>query len=259
MRFFQLSIVALFLMGFGGHVVAGVMIESLDRGQQMSKVLIDDDWARINSGEDITAYTLLDMKQQKVYTVSIKQRVVLDLTSPMAPTMHAREFEGVVLPELEMRKVAQGPRVAGFSTVEYKVFVGGQYCFTEYLSKTALETPQLTRFIELMSASSGNTKQMALNLLLGGEDYCEFANDLVDDEYLNHGLPMRTVDAGGQVVHEIVKIDPSARFEKGLFDFPKGYAHVTRQELLRRSRSKMQAQPQDEAVPLPDGHAQPQP
>ncbi len=66
-------------------------------------------------------------------------------------------------------------------------------------------------------------------------DPCDAAEEIVDDSYLELGMPMRTTNIARNVTHEIRSIRKVRSFPAGTFNFPTGYPQMTREELFQEN------------------------
>lgn len=212
--------------------IAGTLIESRDDVGGSSTVKIAATHVRIDSGDD-SGYMLIDMKNNKVYSVSNDDHMVIDASTPA--NMGPADMEQTDIPHTtpSITKVGKGPRIAGYATVHYKVSVGDQHCFDEYLAAKPLNNKDVKHFTEMMSRWSGQQRKYA-GSMFEDEDECDAAETIVTDQYSKLGIPMRTMDSAGTVVHEITRIQTGVSFPSSVFTPPKEYPVVTQQELMKR-------------------------
>jgi hypothetical protein len=212
--------------------VAGTLIESRDDVGGSSTVKIETTHVRIESGDD-SGYMLIDMKNNKVYSVSNDDHMVIDASTPV--DMGPADTEQTDVPHTAptITKIGKGPRIAGYSTVHYKVSVGDQHCYDEYLASKPLENKDVKNFTAMMSKWSSEQRKYAGGMY-EDEDECDAAESVVTDQYTKLGIPMRTVDSAGTVIHEITRIQTGVSFPSSVFTPPKEYPVVTQQELMKR-------------------------
>jgi len=227
---------------FSTTILGAVLIESVNDEGKRTQVLIDDGRARIDAGS-LGGYMLINLEDGNAYAINHSERAVLDLRSPMPdnPDPHIADHTGstVPLPAVSFSKTGKGPVIAGYQTTRYKVDIDGRHCFDEYLSQQLLANPNIKRFIEIISKSTGTNSGTPFE----ADAPCKSADGLVDDYYPKLGIPMRTIDSKGNVSHEITRVDTGINPPAGTFTSPPGYKKVTRSELLKRSSEQLSAHP----------------
>lgn len=211
---------------------AGTLIESRDDVGGSSTVKIAGMHVRIDSGDD-SGYMLIDIKNNKVYSVSNDDHMVIDASTPVDMGPADMEQTDIFHTAPSITKVGKGPRIAGYPTVHYQVAVGDQHCFDEYLAAKPLENKDVKNFTEMMSKWSSEQRKRAGGMF-EDEDECDAAESIVMDHYTSLGIPMRTVDSAGTIIHEITRIQTGISFPSSVFIPPKEYPIVTQQELMKR-------------------------
>ena len=228
---------------FSTTILGAVLIESVDDQGEHTRVLIDDGRARIDAGS-MGGYMLINLEDGNAYAVNHSERAVLDLHSPLPGSdLHIAEHTGspAPLPVINFNMIGKGPVIAGYQTTHYKVDIDGRHCFDEYLSEQLLATPNVKRFIEIISKSTDTYSDM--EAAFEADTPCKSADALVDDYYPKLGIPMRTIDSNGKVSHEITRVDTGIEPPAGTFTSPPGYKKVTRSELVKRSKDQLSAHP----------------
>ncbi len=226
---------------------SGIRVTALEGGNNESVVAIEGDMARIdNSTQD--GFILIDMKQEKIYAVSDRDKEVVDLTSPAPePSAHAEQaIEKIGMPEVVMQPLGAGPIVSGYATDHYRVMVNDTVCYDEYLATGPLSNTALMRFVRTMALASRAEKNDFLSIAMDEKNRCRAADNLVDDQYPTLGIPMRTVAMDQQVTHQINSIDEDASFDAGFFRWPSDYPVYTRRQLQDQSYSRMKSMGADD-------------
>lgn len=244
-------LVAVSMMMTVPPLVAGVVIESVNKHQQHSKVSIEETRARIDSGA-ADDYLLMDLASGKTYTVNRLEGVVIDLESAVATSEHiTNAIKDRMMPQVELLRQGNGPMVNGYPTIHYRVMINGSiHCSDEYLSPKAIENPDIKRFVAAMARGSEGTDNIIMASLFGERQMCEAAADIIDDEYAVKGLPMRSVDLEGMVAHEITRIRTPVIFTVEEMTIPAGYELLSRAQMRERlkERAKLMQQ-QIDAMP----------
>ena len=207
------------------------MIETRDDVGGSSMVKIEGSRVRIDSGDD-SGYMLIDMKQNKVYSVNNDDHMVIDASTPVEINMTDAVPQGTAPATPTLTKIGNGPKIAGYATVHYKVLIGDQLCFDEYLATKPLENKDVKKFTEMMSRWSNEQRKHG-SAMFEDEDECDAAESVITDQYTKLGIPMRSVDSAGTVIHEITRIQSGTSFPSGVFQLPKEYPVITTQELMK--------------------------
>jgi hypothetical protein len=218
-------------------VRADVLIESLGTDDRPARVLIGDAMARIDRSGS-TVHVLIDLERRHAFAVDDEARYAMDMQSPMpARAEHGELDTAQVAPPLVRfeRGRNAGPTIAGYATVHYRVTVGGQHCFDEYLAPATLEVPAIRRFAAAMAASTRDEERRVLLQLTEPERLCDAAEDLIDDHYPRLGIPLRTLDAQSRVIHRVTRIELDAAHDATLMRVPADYEVLTRAEVMART------------------------
>lgn len=221
---------------------ADILISSVDAGDTPTRVLIADDIARIDAGGN-SVYMLIDLRQGKMYAVDDGGKYAMDMGSPMPVRPEHGELNTATVPQPAIRfeHRGEGPVIAGFATAHYRISVDGRHCYDEFLAPAALQQPQIRRFIETMSEASHNDERRVLMQLTDPARLCEAAEDMIDDNYARIGIPLRTQDALGRVIHRVTAIDLHAPHDPVALRVPEGYDILTRAELMARTTPTVDA------------------
>jgi len=230
---------------------AGVVIESINKHQMHSKVSIEATRARIDSGSS-EDYLLMDLASGKTYTVNHLEGVVIDHESAVATSEHITSaIKDRMMPKVELLKQGDGPVVNDFPTVHYRVMINDSiHCSDEYLAPKATENEIVKNFVAAMARGSDGADAIIMASLFGDEQMCEAAADIVDDEYADKGLPMRSVDSQGMVTHEITSITSPVTFAIENMTLPANYELLSRAQMRERLKERAkELQKQIDAMP----------
>jgi len=225
--------------------LGAILIESVDDEGKQGRVLIDEGRARIDAGS-LGGYMLINLEDGSAFAINHGERAILDLRSPLVttdPHNNDHAHASTPSPAVTFKKIGKGPLIAGFQTTHYRVSINGLHCSDEYLSQQLLALPNVKRFIEVISESTGADSSTGMDVPFDVEAPCESADELVDDYYPELGIPMRTVDSNGLVSHEITRVDTEIDPPAGTFTSPPGYKKVTRSELIERSARHLSGHP----------------
>lgn len=226
-----------------GEATAGTLIESTDNAGNHVSIRINDSKARIESG-DLEGYMLMNMDEEKIYIVSTEEHAVVDLSlSPHnSASPDASKSGKLERPRATFIDQGKGPEIAGYSTVHYRVMMGDTHCFDEYLSKGAVDNPEIHRFIRIMAKQSQAEENKGMSEYFASDNPCEAEEEVMDGQYLSLGIPLRTLDNHGVSVHEVSRIQNDVTFPDDTFAFPKDYPVVTRAEMMQRAMKRLESQ-----------------
>lgn len=240
------------LMSVTSVATAGVVIESVNKHQMHSKVSIEEARARIDSGS-ADDYLLMDLASGKTYTVNHLEGVVIDHESAVATSEHITSaIKDRMMPKVELVKQDDGPQVNGFATVHYRVMINDTiHCSDEYLAPSLIENTIIKNFVMAMARGSDGADNIIMASLFGDTQMCEAAADIVDDEYAEKGLPMRSVDREGLVTHEITNINQHVMLSNEEMTIPAGYELLSRAEMRKRLADRVKPI-QDQIDAMPD-------
>lgn len=212
-----------------------IVIEGRAADGQTSRVTIGADKARIDTA-DTDVYILLDLATRRVLAVNGRERFAMDLASPRQQrSEHAQmAATGLAPPDVRLEDTGAGPEIAGYPTRRYRLMINDLYCRDEFLARAALEEPAIRLFIEIMAAASDDRDNRMLTQLTEPDRLCEVSDDLVDDQYPQLGIPLRSVARDGTVTHEITRILLDAPAQPALLEPPAEYPVLTRAEVSER-------------------------
>jgi hypothetical protein len=130
-----------------------------------------------------------------------------------------------------------------YPTQHYQVVANGVICSDEYFSKAARQVVGLDDFIKVLATLSQDRKQkMGTMPLPVTRDPCMQAQDKLEQELSELGVPMRSVDKNGRVVTEIVSIETEVPVEAGKFELPKDYPVLTEKQVIQAMEAEMRQQ-----------------
>ncbi|MBI5451727.1 MAG: hypothetical protein HY940_10270 [Gammaproteobacteria bacterium] len=220
-----------------GTLLADTLIESVDQHGAVSRILISQTYARID-GADNGGYTLINFPLQQLFAINHAERVVLDLNSP-PPSYPLPEGDtppaAPPLPRIDVVAQGPGPSIIGHATTRYRVTADAIHCFDEYQSLSAIRNDDIRRLLGAVATASQPYQPVVLGAPIEKLPPCEAAKQLVDNYYLELGIPLRTVAPDGKVLHRITAIREVDGFAAGTFNFPAGYPQMTRQELFEEN------------------------
>ncbi len=237
-------LLALLLGATAVPALAATLIEGKDEGGEYHRIMIQDDWARLEYGEGEPAeYLLLNLKNNQAYAVDRGQRQVVEMSEASAPPRGVENKTPAAHANVSFKKKGAGPKIAGYATEQYVLSAGGALCGEHFVAPQTLQSGDVKRFIQAMLQFSQGQAASDEDPL---REPCTAAEDMADSEYGKLGLPLRVTDAEGKVVHEIEKISTVAAFPASKFEIPAGYAVTNPKQMMEEMMRDM---------PSPDSHS----
>ena len=200
-------------------------------------ISIKGDWARMDDA-NAPGFQLWNLKTGEMHMVDPGERTI------MTVNLRKDGAKGKRRPvKATIKKLGKGPKIAGYPTVEYQLSTSSKKCGTEYVSATAAKSPDIRRLLEnfadlsnlddLIPGPMGTVAQAMM-------DPCDLAAQSFSDQLPKLGMPLKTVDASGNVETEIVKIDTRAKLDKKQFTLPTGYKRTSIEQEMDNAMKEMQ-------------------
>jgi hypothetical protein len=169
-------------------------------------------------------YMLMDWEANKMYLVSPEEGMAMDMSHVMAAQPKGGENSG---PRAVVSKVGDGPDIAGYDTVHYRISVGGEHCQDIYTSKKAykdLDAEDL--FDRMQKLADADMEEMD-----EWSTPCDYADQGLD--FAELGFPMRTEYVESGEWDEVRKIVPDAGEPEGGFDVPAGLEVMDMSQMMQ--------------------------
>jgi len=226
------------LLLLASTVNAGTVVESGGYEGETSVSRIQGGKVRSDAGEPGT-YLLLDAERQTAYLVNDNERSVIDMSGMMWGADTAGNAQQQ--PKARLVKQGKGPKIAGYTTVHYKLMVGDTHCGDEYLASQPLQDENLRRFGEVMSRMAQTGEQMGGGMMGMTQDPCDGEHGELFETYLDEGMPMRSIDRDGTLSHEVISIRTNVSMSASEFKLPSDYEVMDMQEMIQEAMSNMPA------------------
>jgi len=231
------------LMSMPMPVYSGTIVESIDQNGETAITRFEDGNIRTDTGQP-GVYVLLNFQQEKAYLVDDSQRMVMDMSSQMWGEDQGTTDGAAKQPKPRLVEQGKGPTIAGYITVHYKVMAGDEFCGDEYLSSKAMKESNMQQFGEAMSRMSRQQEQMS-GMTGMMQNPCDAAELTLYESYLQHGMPMRSVDRDGTVNNEVKRIQSNVSISKDYFELPRDYQVMNMEEMMQRHMMTNQQQMQN--------------
>ena len=170
-------------------------------------------------------YMLMDSEANKMYIVSPEEGMAMDMSFILAAQSKGEKGESG--PKAVATKVGDGPEIAGYDTVHYRISVEGEHCQDLYTSKKAykdLDAEDL--FDRIQKLGDSDMEDM-------GEwsSPCDYAD--TDLDFAELGFPLRTEDVQSGGYEEVRRIVPDAGQPDGGFDVPAGLEVMDMSQMMQ--------------------------
>lgn len=195
-------------------VSAATLIESR-ANQHTMKMWIEGPKSRMEMPEQ-DGYMLTDVKQRKLYVISVNERTVMDMSSSFNSQTEKSKSDDI---DIKLVKKGAGPSIAGYKTEHYTLSANGRHCADQYVSLEVLKAPDLKEYAQHAIGMS-NTSPVSAVL-----DACTLASISVSERFNEIGFPLRTVEANGDR-YEVTRIQPDTSPGPHAFEVPKDFQVV---------------------------------
>ncbi len=201
--------------------------ESSPDGEYPVRMLVSEQYLRIEDGDTQDGYILLDRAAHTIFSVNHAEKSTLVLRTRPVKFAAPKPFENKVEREKETL-----PPVDGKTVTHYRLLTNSERCFDVYAADGLL--PEAVAALrEYHETLAGEQSVMQTNFPVGMQSACDIADlVLLPARYLAHGFPVRQVNRAG-VTRQLVSYKLDVPVEKGIFDLPKDYKQITPAELRK--------------------------
>ena len=184
----------------------------------ISRVMVTEDYVRLDEGSDAGGYTLFDRQQEILYNVHIGDRSVLVMNSDADLP---EENPGLILQE-EVKVDEAAPRVAGAQPTEVRLLANGELCSEMVVIQGVMEDAlEGLRELKLSLARFQSSSPGATPLSM--RTPCDLAANLyAADRPLNFGLPLQERSSGRS--QSLVDFSPDYEADDALFQVPADFS-----------------------------------
>jgi len=218
-RMVYIGLAGTMLYSAGLH--AATLIEHVESEGETMKIWFQGAKMRTESEG---GYMLMDWETNKVYLISPEEGMAMDMSHIMAAQPKSGENSR---PKAVISKVGDGPEIAGYDTVHYKISVEGEHCQNIYASKKAYK--------DLNAEDLFDRMQKLADADMEGMDQwstpCDYADQGLD--FAELGFPLRTEYVESGEWDEVRKIVPDAGEPEGGFDVPAGLEVMDMSEMMQ--------------------------
>lgn len=184
----------------------------------ISRIMVTDDYVRLDEGDGRDGFTLFDRNQEIVYNV-VPGDDVIYVMNPSAPP--ADDNPALILDE-KVETDADAPAVAGKQPRNVTLLANGEVC-SELVVIEGVMQDALDGLSELKQTLARIQSGMVAAMPLDARTPCDLAESVhAADRSLRFGLPLEERSGGRQ--QSLVDFVPDYEAEAALFELPAGFA-----------------------------------
>ena len=183
----------------------------------VSRVIVTDDYLRLDEGADEGGYTLFDRRQEILYNVSPDDRSVLVMEHSVPV---GEQNQGLILQE-EVKVDAKAPTVAGQQPKNVRLMANGELC-AELVVIEGVMQDAVDALSELKLALARIQAATLQAMPLDMRTPCDLAaNVYAADRSLRFGLPLQERSEGRS--QSLVDFRPDYEVDEGLLALPQDF------------------------------------
>lgn len=191
-----------------------------------SRMVITDDFIRIDDDENPLNFVLVDRKAAVVYsvvdendTILVVKKMSVDIKPPMEIKLSEQRLEEDNV-----------PRIDGKKAVQYIFEVNGVVCYQAVVAE-GLMPEAASALQEYLSILAGQHAATLQNVPADQITACDISINIFNPgRHLKYGLPVREWD-GKSYRRQLVEYDDDYDIPAGLFDLPKEFKRFTIQDM----------------------------
>ena len=184
----------------------------------VSRVMVTEDYVRLDEGSDVAGFTLFDRRQEILYNVQVEDRTILVMNAELPVD---EDSPGLILSE-EVKTDEAAPRVAGVQPKQVRLFANGELCnemvVIEGVMDDALEGLRELK-VSLARIQAATLEATPLDM----RTPCDLAANLYAPErVLDFGLPLQERSTGRS--QSLVDFSAGHEADESLFRLPAGFS-----------------------------------
>ena len=233
---------------FSSTVFAGTIVDFRDQKGQDSQFLSEGKMGRLNMAGG-KGYIILDYDQQSMKAVVPEHRKILDMNGDIpALSLGAQPLEKT---PLTIEPDGDGPEIAGYETLKYKLSVNGEFCGTAFASREALEETGMDKMFKALQRMAEQTMK-SVAAMQTAMSPCERGLSNTFEHIESIGAPLRSLDKTGKVEVEVTRIQTDVSLPDDTFVIPSDYAVVNVAEKMKKVESQLRTQLQKLQQNMPE-------
>ena len=191
-----------------------------------TRMIITDDYIRLDEKNDTNDFVLVDRKQSIVYSVSSDNDAILVVNSTPVTVKSPMELN------LDMKKTVakEAPTIDGHALAQYVFIVNKEVCQDAMIAEGLLPeaTKALSEYRHILSGQHASTMKHAPADTRNG---CDLSMHIFQpDRHLKFGLPINERDRSGYQ-RNLVDFDDEYEPNPKLFELPKEFGRFTIDDL----------------------------
>lgn len=183
-----------------------------------SRMLLTEDYLRMDDGIDEGDFALLDRNSDTIYSVSHDDRRILVVPRRAIEAVPPQPFRH----DIEELEAGGVPDVDGKPVRRYYLFTNGTRCLEIYSVEGFLEDARqaLAQFAEILAGEHARTLHLTPDEYRQG---CDLANNVFEPaRHLSKGFPVRQKDFTGRS-RDLVTTRGGIKVDSSLFELPADY------------------------------------
>lgn len=184
----------------------------------LSRILVTEDYLRLDEGADDGSYTLFDRQQEILYNVSPEDQsiLVLDVTEPVPPANEA------LLLQEEVSEDPEAPQVAGSQPTHVRLLANGESC-SELVVVKGVMGDAVDALAEMKLALARVQAATLSAMPLDARTACDLAMNVhAPARALRFGLPLQ--ERSGDRSQSLVDFSDAHEVDDALFRLPEEFA-----------------------------------
>jgi len=222
---------------FGSSAVADVQLVLRDFRGDTSEISSNGRQARIESTQ-MPGWAIVDYSNGEFLVVNPAYNEITSMRLDADSGADGSPGIDIVLQDL-----GSGARIAGYPTRQYRIKANGQSCGSVFASNRLLQDASIRGLFESMRSmqkSVGGISAAISEFL----PVCQRANLHVSDAMGSTGVPMKVLDAHGQVVSEVVSVKTDVSIAPSAYQAPPGMNVVSAQDRMNQASQQLQQIPE---------------
>jgi len=215
---------------FGTTVLAATLIEERD-SESVNQMWVEGGRMRAQTrGEP--GYALMDLRKRTMFMVNTERKRAVDMSTTVFGKRGASAAGASSGAAGTLRRIGDGPTIAGYATEHYVVEVDGETCEELYVSRQAFHD---SGWAEMWAETGKAFREMAAEEEEDDADACDLA-DVQAADPAKIGWPLKTVYPDGEST-TITRIQKNAPLPPGGFEVPAGYQVISMQQMMQEAMS----------------------
>lgn len=231
-KFFAVVVLVLLIPVFSINAATMVEIDSEDGN---SRIYTEGHKGRMEmSGGE--GFMLMDTKENTLFAVMPERQMVIDMSDELKNSDSKTSDQ---TNKTEFKEVGTGPKIAGYKTTKFDYATNGNHCGTIFVSKEALDDLGLNDMLSVLKKMAARANSFAQNVT-ANSDPCEAADTLLTAKIAEIGMPLRALDANGELESLVTEIDKHAKLPPNAFKIPENYEIMKTGQMMQAAQDGMQ-------------------